>query len=234
MGANGFGAETPNLDQLASEGMRLVDMHSNSVCTPSRAALQTGRYNMRTGIHGNFDTDSTGGLSLEEITLAAFLSSSPLSYATAAFGKWHLGHSHNQSAGTGYHPTWRGYDEYVGVPYSIDMGCTNTALDDAGNPKAGCPATGPANGTPLAIPLYNSTKKCDDARGATCSASILQQPADLTELDNYYGSAAESFFARFGPGDVAVYCPADVHQPGLRAGEAAVLVRKTVVKVPVA
>lgn len=54
LGANGFGAETPNLDQLASEGMRLTDMHSNSVCTPSRAALQTGRYNMRTGIHGAF------------------------------------------------------------------------------------------------------------------------------------------------------------------------------------
>ncbi len=168
---------------------------------------------MRTGIHGNFDTDSSGGLSLEEITIGAFLSSSPLAYATAAIGKWHLGHSHNRSAGTGYHPTWRGYDEYVGVPYSIDMGCTDTALDDAGNPKAGCPATGPANGTPLAIPLYNSTKKCDDARGATCSASILQQPADLTELDNYYGSAAESFFARFGPGGAAAGRPFFAYMP---------------------
>ena len=93
------------------------------------------------------------------------------------------------------------------------MGCTNTALDDAGNPKRGCPTTGPANATQLAIPLYNSTLRCDDALGAACSASLAQQPADLTGLDDYYGSAVEGFLARFGPGGAAAGTPFFAYLP---------------------
>ena len=198
MGANGYGAQTPNLDKLSSEGMRFYDMHANSVCTPSRAALQTGRYNLRAGIDGNFDIDSKGGLSLNEITLGQFLSTSPLNYATMAVGKWHLGHSNNESVG--YHPTWRGYDSYVGIPYSIDMGCTDSALSANGTEKRGCPTSGPANKTQLAIPLYNtSTPRCA-GHGPTCSDFIVEQPVDLTELDIHYGDTAEAFFSKFGPG----------------------------------
>lgn len=124
-----------------------------------------------------------------------------------------MGHSHNATAGVGYHPTWRGYDSYVGVPYSIDMGCTNTALDDAGNPKQGCATKGPANKTQLAIPLYNATRQCDDSRGATCSAFVAQQPADLTALDEAYGDAAASFLARFGPGGDAAGTPFFAYMP---------------------
>ena len=134
---------------------------------------------------------------MEEITLGAFLKAS--GYETFAIGKWHLGHSHNKTSGTGYHPTWRGYDGYVGVPYSIDMGCTNSALSPAGVPQHGCATSGPAQSTSLGIPLYNSTHQCDDSLGSTCSGSIAQQPADLTGLDDYYGTAAEKFLSRFGP-----------------------------------
>ena len=159
---------------------------------------------MRTGINGNFDIDSKGGLSLDEITIAQFLSSSSLNYATLAVGKWHLGASNNGSMG--YHPTWRGYDSYVGVPYSIDMGCTNSALTANGTLKRGCPQSGPANKTQLAIPLYNTTKDCQ-GRGPTCSDFIIQQPADLTQLDDHYSAAAEAFFSKFGPGGDSVGRP---------------------------
>lgn len=195
-GYNGYGAETPNLDQLASEGMVFRDMHANSVCTPSRAALQTGRYNMRAGIHGNFDIDSEGGLSLDEITIGQFLSQA--GYRTSATGKWHLGHSHNETSNQGYHPTWRGYDHYTGVPWSIDMGCTNSALTPGGKEKQGCPSTGPSNTTVNAIPLYNATSHCSGP-GPTCSTSIIQQPADLTQLDDFYAEAVDAFLAPHSP-----------------------------------
>jgi arylsulfatase A-like enzyme len=106
LGANGFGAETPNLDALAAGGIRFVDMHSNSVCTPSRASLQSGRYNIRAGVDGNFDVDSKAGLALAENTIADILKGAATPYKTKIIGKWHLGHQ------PGYHPTWRGYDSY--------------------------------------------------------------------------------------------------------------------------
>ena len=105
---------TPRLDQMANEGIRLTSFYAAaSVCTPSRAALLTGRYPVRVGQPGNFGPDSKGGLSKEERTLAKALKSN--GYRTAAFGKWHLG------AVPGYFPTDRGFDEYLGILYSNDM-----------------------------------------------------------------------------------------------------------------
>ena len=189
LGANGYNAETPNLDALAANGIRFLDFHSNSVCTPSRAALQTGRYNIRAGIHGNFDVDSKGGLALGEITVADILKRA--NYSTFMLGKHHLGHQ------PGYHPTWRGYDSYHGVPYSVDMGCTNTAMNEQGGLKPpGCPTSGPGNSP--AIPLYNATApRCT---GVSCNAEIVQQPVDLTHLDDFYADSAAQFFAKHGPG----------------------------------
>ena len=89
LGANGFGAETPNMDSYAARGVRFRDMHSNSVCTPTRSALQTGRLNLRMGVDGNFDTSARGGLALEEITVAQLLQQGA-NYSTSATGKWHL------------------------------------------------------------------------------------------------------------------------------------------------
>jgi hypothetical protein len=86
LGANGFGAETPNMDSYAARGVRFVDMHSNSVCTPTRSALQTGRLNLRMGVNGNFGTAARGGLALEEITIAQLLQQGA-NYSTSATGK---------------------------------------------------------------------------------------------------------------------------------------------------
>jgi len=108
--------KTPNIDKMADEGMRFTQFYvASSICTPSRGALLTGRLPVRTGVHtGVFFPDSEGGIPSEEITLGEAMKEA--GYATACFGKWHLGH-HEQ-----YLPTNNGFDEYFGIPYSNDMG----------------------------------------------------------------------------------------------------------------
>jgi len=110
--------ETPNLDQMAREGQRWTNFYSaSSVCTPSRAALMTGRLPVRSGMCSNKSRvlfpNSVNGLPQSEITLAEQLKE--VGYATACIGKWHLGH-HEQ-----YLPTNNGFDYYFGIPYSNDM-----------------------------------------------------------------------------------------------------------------
>lgn len=98
---------------------RFSDFHSAaSVCTPSRASLLTGRLGLRTGVMNNFRQGSLYGLPLTEITLPELLHQEK-GYRTAMIGKWHLG-THPP-----YHPTYRGFEKYLGVPYSVDMGCTD-------------------------------------------------------------------------------------------------------------
>jgi len=109
---------TPNLDRMAAQGMRFTDFYCGaSVCTPSRAALMTGRYAPRCGMASDkrrvlFPT-SKGGLQADEVTIAEILKKQ--GYATHAIGKWHLGHLPQ------YLPTSHGFDTYFGIPYSNDM-----------------------------------------------------------------------------------------------------------------
>ena len=109
---------TPNLDRMAAEGMKFTQFYSAaSVCTPSRAALLTGRLPVRSGMASDnrrvLFPDSKLGLPAEEITIAEALKER--GYATAAVGKWHLGHL------PPYLPTRNGFDYYYGIPYSNDM-----------------------------------------------------------------------------------------------------------------
>jgi arylsulfatase A len=112
-----FGAKdypTPNLDQMAADGRRFTDfVVSSAVCSASRAALMTGCYHQRVGIHGALGPKSTIGISDAEVTIAEVLKSK--GYATACFGKWHLGHHPR------FLPTRHGFDTYFGIPYSNDM-----------------------------------------------------------------------------------------------------------------
>jgi len=105
---------TPNLDRMAVEGIRLTSFYAAApACTPSRAALLTGRYAIRSGLVEVLGPDTEGGIPASEITLAEALKAR--GYRTAAIGKWHLG-----SQG-GYFPTEHGFDSYFGLLYSNDM-----------------------------------------------------------------------------------------------------------------
>jgi arylsulfatase A-like enzyme len=109
---------TPNLDRMAAEGMKFTQFYSAAeVCTPSRAALLTGRLPPRSGMCSDtrrvLFPDSRGGLPAEEITLAETLQAG--GYATACIGKWHLGHLPE------FLPSQHGFDYYFGIPYSNDM-----------------------------------------------------------------------------------------------------------------
>ena len=104
---------TPNVDRMAAEGLRFTQYYAWCYCTPSRAALLTGRLPVRSGLNRVLGPSSTGGISHGEITLGQALKSR--GYATMCIGKWHLGH-HAE-----FLPTRHGFDQYFGIPYSNDM-----------------------------------------------------------------------------------------------------------------
>lgn len=111
-GATGF--TTPHLDKMAANGMRFTNFYSaQPVCSASRAGLLTGCYPNRIGISGALFPHHEVGINPEETTIAEMLKEE--GYATAIFGKWHLGH-HKE-----FLPLQHGFDEYVGLPYSNDM-----------------------------------------------------------------------------------------------------------------
>jgi arylsulfatase A len=105
---------TPNLDRMAGEGMKLTQFYSAaSVCTPSRAALLTGRLPVRSGLTSVLFPFSRSGLPSSEITIADSLKAR--GYRTMCVGKWHLGHEPE------FLPNRHGFDRFLGVPYSHDM-----------------------------------------------------------------------------------------------------------------
>ncbi len=161
---------TPHLDRLAAEGLRFTDFYSaDSVCSPSRSALLTGRLPVRTGMYGDqrrvLFPNSTGGLPASEITLAKALKTR--GYATAIIGKWHLGHQPEFS------PLRHGFDRYYGLPYSNDMDRTPQA------PK-GRPAFLQPKSEYWNVPLRNGDE-------------IAERPADQTTLTRRYTDEAVRF-----------------------------------------
>ena len=196
-------SDTPNIDKLAAEGMRFASIYTSSpVCSPSRAGLLTGRYQTRSGIYpGVVRTDTIGGLPHTENTFASLLQDA--GYLTGMVGKWHLGVGANWS----YLPTHHGFDEYTGLPYSVDMGAPATCFARETDKDVPCfPGTNPepmhttchvgeerdakveapASET-VQLPLFQGTKE---------TMRIVQQPADLTTLDAVYNEAAVGFVER--------------------------------------
>ncbi|HEY1049331.1 MAG TPA: sulfatase-like hydrolase/transferase [Prosthecobacter sp.] len=111
-----FGAEkikTPNIDRLAAEGTKFTSFYvAQAVCSASRAALMTGCYANRVGMQGALNHTSKEGIHPDEFLLPELLKTA--GYATAAFGKWHLG------TYPAFNPLRHGFDEFLGIPYSND------------------------------------------------------------------------------------------------------------------
>ena len=111
-GAQGF--ETPNLDRMAEEGIRFTNWYvPQAVCGASRAGLLTGCYPNRIGMLGAPGPKSKHGIAEGEMLISELVKQK--GYATALFGKWHLGHHEK------FLPLQHGFDEYYGLPYSNDM-----------------------------------------------------------------------------------------------------------------
>jgi len=164
---------TPNLDLMARQGVRFTDFYSAAeVCTPSRAALLTGRYPIRSGMaHNQFRVlrrESTGYLPDDEITIASLLKKQ--GYATGAVGKWHLGNWMNNPAG---HPMKHGFDFYFGLPHSNDMNAI------PGKPKGEDNSLDP-DPKWWQPPLFEGEK-------------LLEQPTDQTQLTRRYAEQSVKF-----------------------------------------
>jgi arylsulfatase A len=114
LGCYGSKIPTPNIDQMAAEGVRFTQYYAASnICSPSRAALLTGRYATRVGVPYVLSLpNTTSGLSMSETTMAQSLKAA--GYFTVCVGKWHLGVLPQ------YMPTHRGFDQFFGIPYSND------------------------------------------------------------------------------------------------------------------
>jgi len=127
--------QTPHLDRMAAEGQKWTSFYAAApVCTPSRAALMTGRLPVRNGMCNDtrrvLFPDSSGGIPESEVLLPELLREH--GYATACVGKWHLGHLPQ------YLPTHNGFDYYFGIPYSNDMDRDQTVphAEAFGNPES--------------------------------------------------------------------------------------------------
>jgi arylsulfatase A-like enzyme len=160
---------TPRIDQMAAEGVRFTDFYSAAeVCTPSRAALLTGRYPIRSGMYGRrrvLFPDSKGGLPKSELTIAKALKAQ--GYATAHVGKWHLG-IHD-----GGRPQDHGFDLTFGIPYSNDM-----------DRRPG--VSGNASGSPTPPPDGWNVPLIRDGRE-------IERPVDQTTLTKRYTEEAVKF-----------------------------------------
>jgi arylsulfatase A-like enzyme len=166
---------TPNLDRMAMEGQKWTQFYvADPVCTPSRAGLLTGRYPIRNGMSSAkrvvLFPDSAGGLPESEVTIAEVLKQK--GYATAAIGKWHLGHLPQ------YLPMNQGFDSYFGIPYSNDMdhtGGMKPGYQELANDPSAMPETKYYN-----VPLMENEK-------------IVERPADQTTITRRYSERAVDY-----------------------------------------
>lgn len=189
--------ETPNLLKIAESSKVFTDFHSAaSVCTPARAALLTGRYGLRSGVYTNFAPESVGGLPEGELILPGLLADS---HDAHMVGKWHMGHH------DAFQPTVRGFQSWLGLPYSGDMGCLDTT------PASCKPDVNRSLSTPVCpalcvgdneiantpgIPLYNSVGANCSGRAFNegCNGDIAEQPVNEFNLNRRYADSIVEFF----------------------------------------
>jgi arylsulfatase A len=189
-----FGAKaypTPNLDRMAREGRCFTDFHvSSAVCSASRVALMTGCYHERVSISGALGPTARIGISDAEMTLGEVFKQK--NYATACFGKWHLGHHPK------FLPVNHGFDRYFGLPYSNDMWPNHpqqvASEKKNGNKKSGYPK----------LPMVEQDKVVDSDVTAD----------DQTQLTTQYTEKAVSFIREHQKQPFFIYVPHSmVHVP---------------------
>ncbi|MFP6764241.1 MAG: sulfatase [Planctomycetaceae bacterium] len=174
--------ETPNIDRMATEGVRLTDFYvSQAVCSASRTALLTGCYNVRLGILGALGPQSRIGIHADELTIAEVLK--PRGYATAIFGKWHLGHHQK------FLPLQHGFDEYFGLPYSNDMW--------------------PYHPNVLHLPMEQRLKRWPHLPliEGNRTVKVPVTPADQTQLTTWYTEHAVQFIEQHRDEPFFLYVP---------------------------
>jgi arylsulfatase len=186
------GAPTPRIDNLAGEGTRLLNFNVEAQCTPSRSALLTGRFSIRSGTYAVPIGGVADGLTLWEITIAELLSGQ--GYATGIWGKWHLGSAEERF------PTHQGFDEWYGIPRTYDEAFW-PSLNEA---KGLWPSIGNKQGWNSNIappePIYEA-RKGEKARQVgelnldtrrTIEAEITDRAVDFVKRN---ASAGKPFFA---------------------------------------
>jgi len=208
---------TPHIDRLAWNGKVLTTWYSGCpVCSCSRASLMTGRQWTRMGIPGVFGPTVSTGLPLNETTVADELGKA--GYATGAAGKWHLGQRRF------YLPAARGFDEYLGIPYSDDMGEARATPCD----RSGMRAPPGAEQTEEVLAPYieaglapepSADERGDPARNflpliaqkkgddGSVNTTVVEQPLDLSKLSSHYATFATDFIARHAADPFFLYLP---------------------------
>jgi arylsulfatase A len=209
-------AETPNIDTLAYGGKKLTNWYSGCpVCSGSRAALMTGRQWQRVGVPGVFGNAVSTGLPLNETTVAEHLKTA--GYATAAVGKWHLGQRH------AYLPHNRGFDHYLGIPFSDDMGQGRATA--CSNPESGVPCMEGLTDEEWGKSQYAAlgylseddvaANNGDDPGAAWTplvhqtngKTTVLEQPVDFTFLAEKYNNFAGDFIKNHTSDPFFLYMP---------------------------
>ncbi|WP_082849847.1 sulfatase-like hydrolase/transferase [Halioglobus sp. HI00S01] len=175
------GAPTPNIDSIAHQGFQLTNFNVEAECTPSRAALMTGRYGIRTRLRAEGEPRGIWyGITPWEVTLAEMLSDA--GYSTGMFGKWHLGTGKNR------YPTDQGFDEWYGIPNSSDQAFwpdSDSFQADAGVELTRV-MTAKRGETPKKHELYGRAKR------ATIDREITDRAIDFIERE---AKAGKPFFA---------------------------------------
>ena len=177
------GAPTPRIDSIAREGLQLTNFNVEAECTPSRSALMTGRYGIRTRQRANQPPRGVWyGITKWEVTLAELLSDA--GYATGIFGKWHLGDTE------GRFPTDQGFDEWIGLPRSSDRAFWPDSNSFQPNSHPSAKFTHVMSASKGEKPVEGAVY--DRAKRATIDREITDQAIDfMTRMSN----AGKPFFA---------------------------------------
>jgi len=199
--------QTPNLDRLAASGAVMTQWYTGAaICSASRAALLTGRQFPRLGVKSVYIQNDAHGLPPNETTLGAYLKKA--GYKTAIVGKWHLGQREI------YLPGSNGFDEYLGIPFSDDMGegkyssCVDEDQKQSCNPLAG--TSDPIINYPWLnnIELIdNGTKYIPLLYQKNNVTTVVEQPLDFTFLGEKYYNFSRDFIKRNADNPFFLYLP---------------------------